>query len=73
MDPAWPWWSGELRLQGGVAIRWLKRLGFRFIRKHEQYGPGKQPFLEFVMTEKDLAGRLTMRQRKPPERINEPV
>lgn len=35
-------------------IRWLKRMGFRFVRLHEQYGVEKQPFWEFVMTPDDL-------------------
>jgi RimJ/RimL family protein N-acetyltransferase len=31
-----------------VAIRWLRYLGFTFIKKIEEYGVGKKPFYEFV-------------------------
>lgn len=31
-----------------VAIRWLRFLGFTFIRKIEKYGVGRKPFYEFV-------------------------
>lgn len=29
-------------------IRWLKRLGFRFIKQHEAYGHEQRPFYQFV-------------------------
>ena len=32
-----------------VHHRWLKRCGFTFIKKHENHGHEKRPFLEFVM------------------------
>lgn len=31
-----------------VHIRWLKRMGFTFIKEHPEYGHEKRPFLEFV-------------------------
>lgn len=31
-----------------VHIRWLKWMGFTFIKKHENYGAEKLPFYEFV-------------------------
>ena len=31
-------------------IRWLKWLGFTFIREHPRFGVGSVPFLEFVKT-----------------------
>lgn len=31
-----------------VHIRWLKWLGFKFIKKHERYGVAEIPFWEFV-------------------------
>ena len=31
-----------------LAINWLRFLGFTFIKKHETFGKGKRPFLEFV-------------------------
>ena len=31
-----------------TSIRWLKFLGFTFIKKHDQWGVGNKPFLEFV-------------------------
>lgn len=31
-----------------TAIKWLKFLGFTFIKKHDQWGVGNKPFLEFV-------------------------
>lgn len=31
-----------------VAINWLRFLGFTFIKKHDTWGQGKRPFIEFV-------------------------
>jgi len=31
-----------------VAINWLKFVGFTFIKRHETWGVGNKPFLEFV-------------------------
>lgn len=31
-----------------VHRRWLKWMGFTFIKRHHEYGPHKMPFLEFV-------------------------
>lgn len=31
-----------------LAINWLRFLGFTFIKKHETWGKGNRPFLEFV-------------------------
>jgi hypothetical protein len=31
-----------------VAINWLRFVGFTFIKKHETWGVGNRPFLEFV-------------------------
>ena len=31
-----------------VAINWLRFVGFTFIKKHEKWGVGNKPFLEFV-------------------------
>lgn len=31
-----------------LSIKWLKFLGFTFIKKHDKYGEGDKPFLEFV-------------------------
>lgn len=31
-----------------VAIKWLKKLGFNFIQKIEDYGVGQAPFYEFL-------------------------
>lgn len=31
-----------------VHIKWLKWLGFDFIKRHEQFGVGQLPFFEFV-------------------------
>lgn len=35
-----------------VAIRWLKSLGFEFIKEIEEYGVGKKPFIQFVRINK---------------------
>lgn len=37
-----------------VAIRWLKFLGFSFIRLIDEFGVGKQPFYEFVRVNKNV-------------------
>jgi len=31
-----------------LAINWLKFVGFTFIKKHDTWGVGDKPFLEFV-------------------------
>jgi hypothetical protein len=31
-----------------VSLKWLKSLGFEFIREIKDYGVGKQPFIQFV-------------------------
>lgn len=31
-----------------VHHRWLKWMGFTFIKRHEEFGAGKRPFFEFV-------------------------
>ena len=31
-----------------VSIKWLKFLGFTFIKRHDQWGQSNKPFLEFV-------------------------
>lgn len=31
-----------------VAINWLRFVGFTFIKKHDKWGVGNKPFLEFV-------------------------
>ena len=31
-----------------LAINWLKFVGFTFIKKHDKWGVGNKPFLEFV-------------------------
>jgi hypothetical protein len=31
-----------------LAIKWLKFLGFTFIKRHDTWGVGNKPFLEFV-------------------------
>jgi len=36
-----------------LAIRWLKKLGFVFTRKVEDFGLGDEPFYEFVMIQPD--------------------
>lgn len=35
-----------------VSRRWLKSLGFEFIKLEEEYGVGKEPFIQFVRIKK---------------------
>lgn len=35
-----------------VSRRWLKSLGFEFIKLQEEYGVGKEPFIQFVRIKK---------------------
>lgn len=35
-----------------VSKRWLKSLGFEFIKLEEEYGVGKEPFIQFVRIKK---------------------
>ena len=37
-----------------VSIRWLKSLGFEFIKLDKEYGVGKQPFYQFVRINKNV-------------------
>lgn len=36
-----------------VAIDWLRFVGFTFIKRHETWGVGNKPFLEFVRIQND--------------------
>ena len=37
-----------------VSKRWLKSLGFEFIKLHKEYGVGRQPFYQFVRMKKHV-------------------
>lgn len=37
-----------------VSIRWLKSLGFEFIKLDKEYGVGKKPFYQFVRINKNV-------------------
>ena len=37
-----------------VSIRWLKSLGFEFIKLDKEYGVGKEPFYQFVRVKKNV-------------------
>ena len=37
-----------------VAIRWLRWLGFSFLRLVDDFGKGKAPFYEFIRTKQDV-------------------
>jgi len=39
--------------RNAVHIKWLRWLGYTFIREHPHYGVGKLPFLEFVKIGED--------------------
>ena len=39
--------------RNGVHHRWIKWCGFTFIKRHEEYGVEKRPFLEFVRITED--------------------
>lgn len=36
-----------------VSIKWLQFVGFTFIKRHETWGVGSKPFLEFVRIDND--------------------
>lgn len=37
-----------------VSMRWLKALGFKFIKLDKEYGVGKQPFYQFVRIKENV-------------------
>lgn len=48
MNQRWPLLTNFTDARNIVHHRWLRRLGFTFIARHEQYGHAMIPFYEFV-------------------------
>lgn len=48
MSVQYPLLFNFVHKENKVAIRWLKSLGFEFIKEIEDYGVGKEPFIQFV-------------------------
>jgi len=50
MNTNYPVLYNYVDINNRIAIRWLKYLGFKFIRRVEEFGYSKKPFYEFVRT-----------------------
>tara|TARA_Y100000996_G_scaffold415127_1_gene408336 strand:+ start:2779 stop:3252 length:474 start_codon:yes stop_codon:yes gene_type:complete len=48
MSVQYPLLFNFVHKENKVAIRWLKSLGFEFIKEIEDYGVGQEPFIQFV-------------------------
>jgi ribosomal protein S18 acetylase RimI-like enzyme len=48
MNEKYPILYNYVDVNNRIAIRWLRYLGFNFIRRIEEFGYGKKPFYEFV-------------------------
>ena len=48
MNSVYPLLLNYVHTENTVSKRWLKSLGFKFIKLEEEYGVGKQPFYQFV-------------------------
>lgn len=48
MSSKYPLLTNAVDAEYTLAINWLKFVGFTFIKKHDTWGVGNKPFLEFV-------------------------
>jgi len=52
MNSIYPILLNFVHVDNTVSKKWLKSLGFEFIKLEEEYGVGKQPFYQFVRIKK---------------------
>jgi len=52
MNSIYPLLLNFVHVDNTVSKKWLKSLGFEFIKLEEEYGVGKQPFYQFVRIKK---------------------
>ena len=48
MNEKYPLLTNAVDEEYKVSIDWLRFLGFTFLKRHETWGVGNKPFLEFV-------------------------
>tara|TARA_R110002124_G_scaffold174376_2_gene342030 strand:- start:1424 stop:1903 length:480 start_codon:yes stop_codon:yes gene_type:complete len=48
MNVKYPLLLNYAHVENTVSIKWLKSLGFKFIKLEQEHGVGKQPFYQFV-------------------------
>ena len=54
MSSIYPILLNFVHVDNTVSKRWLKSLGFEFIKLEKEYGVGKQPFYQFVRIKKNV-------------------
>jgi hypothetical protein len=54
MNSVYPLLLNYVHVDNSVSERWLKSLGFKFIKLEKEYGIGKQPFWQFVRIKEDV-------------------
>lgn len=54
MNDKYPLLINFVHAENTVSKRWLKSLGFEFIKLDKEYGAGKQPFYQFVRMNKHV-------------------
>ena len=54
MNDEYPLLINFVHADNTVSKRWLKSLGFEFIKLHKEYGVGRQPFYQFVRMKKHV-------------------
>ena len=54
MSSIYPILLNYVHVDNTVSERWLKSLGFEFIKLEKEYGVGKQPFYQFVRIKKNV-------------------
>lgn len=54
MSSIYPILLNYVHVDNTVSKRWLKSLGFEFIKLEKEYGVGKQPFYQFVRIKKNV-------------------
>jgi len=54
MNDTYPLLLNYVHSKNTVSKRWLKSLGFEFIKLEKEFGVGKQPFYQFVRIQKNV-------------------
>lgn len=54
MNTLHPLLVNYVHAENTVSMKWLKSLGFEFIKLDKEYGVGKQPFYQFVRVKKNV-------------------
>ncbi|MBU4566996.1 MAG: DUF2833 domain-containing protein [Proteobacteria bacterium] len=54
LNKAWPVLWNLVYAENELHIKWLKWLGFEFVKLHEKYGVAQKPFWEFIRRNPDV-------------------